>query len=416
MLENATPSPIALYIHWPFCKSKCPYCDFNSHVRERVPEQAYAQALIAELEHMAARVPGRALSSIFFGGGTPSLMSPDTVGALIDRAKSLFHVADMSAIEITLEANPTSVEAEKFAGFKAAGVNRVSLGVQSLRAESLKFLGREHSAGEALKAVELAATIFPRFSFDLIYALPDQTVEAWKNELQEALKYVQSHMSLYQLTIEENTAFHHAYHQKKAFALPVDNLAATLYEVTQEVMEAHGLPAYEISNHAKHGEESRHNLAYWLGHEYIGIGSGAHGRLQYMDMGNGQIEARRPSSLERASCDFQQKITEARNNSWHATACIKSPERWLEAVQTHGHGLEINDGLSARERLEEHLMMRLRLYSPLPRAELPIASDHPVLTMLVREGLAEVNDVYFSLTRRGLLIQQAIVGELIGAL
>jgi oxygen-independent coproporphyrinogen-3 oxidase len=391
-MKNPPEKPLALYIHWPFCKSKCPYCDFNSHVRDRVPEQAFCQALMQEMEWMAARVPNRKLNSIFFGGGTPSLMSPDTVNTLIQKAATLFQVVDMAQIEITLEANPTSVEAEKFKLFRAAGVNRVSLGVQSLKAESLKFLGREHSANEAIAAVELAAKLFPRFSFDLIYALPNQTVVTWEAELKEALKLAGDHLSLYQLTIEENTAFHHSYHQKKAFALPVENDAARLYEITQEMMEAHDLPAYEISNHARKGFESQHNLAYWLGYEYIGIGAGAHGRLC------------KPTG---------KRDTE---NIWYATACIKSPERWLEAVEQHRHGLETNDALSEYERFEEHIMMRLRLAEPTPLEEMKLSPNHPVLQMFVREGLATINDDSFALTLRGKLVQHAMVGELLAAM
>lgn len=412
MPANENP-PMALYVHWPFCKSKCPYCDFNSHVRDRIDEQAFRQAYLRELETLAVRVPGRRLTSIFFGGGTPSLMSAETVAAVIEKAHILFPSAN--EVEITLEANPTSVEAAKFQAFRQAGVNRVSLGVQSMRDASLKFLGREHSAKEALKAVGLVADIFPRFSFDLIYALPHQTIETWKEELGDALQYAKDHLSLYQLTIEENTAFHHAYHEKKAFRLPVDDDAARLYEITQETMEARGLPAYEISNHAKPGYESRHNLSYWLGEEYVGIGPGAHGRLcstrSFPPLAGGYRG-------ETSSIDFPSRppVNGGDNVMWHATACIKSPERWLAMVQQQGNGLEVDHPLSARERLEERLMMRLRLTQPISLQELPVPVEHSIVQMLLREDLVSIDAEQFAITRRGRLVQQAIVGELIGAL
>ena len=375
--------PVSLYIHWPFCKSKCPYCDFNSHVRESIDEQAFTSALLTELDHMCERIGKRRLMSIFFGGGTPSLMSAQAVYTILDYIHShpCLVQASQPSIEITLEANPTSVESDKFNAFREAGINRVSLGVQSLRPESLRFLGREHSAGEALAAVKLASSIFPRYSFDLIYALPNQSVASWQAELQEALAYVGDHMSLYQLTIEERTAFYHAYHQEKAFTLPQEDLAADLYEATQEIMEDHGLPAYEISNHAKPGFESQHNLSYWLGREYIGIGPGAHGRLR----------------VERVR---------------HATNTIKSPERWLEAVQQHGHGLEEWTALTPQEQAEETLMMRLRLTSAIPLAELPtLPMDY--LQMLQTQQLITLDNHHLTLTQQGLLLQQQLVSELV---
>lgn len=318
----------ALYVHWPFCKKKCPYCDFNSHVREGVDHHAWRDALLRELGYWHHRAPEKRITSIFFGGGTPSLMEPATVAAIIEEADKLWGLD--SNCEIALEANPTSVEAAKFAALRAAGVNRVSLGVQSLKSESLAFLGREHSASEALDAVALAANIFPRYSFDLIYALPQQTLQQWEVELREALKHARGHLSLYQLTIEENTAFHHAYHVGKSFALPEDSLAAELYHLTQQIMEDAGLPAYEISNHAAPGQESRHNLSYWQSDSYFGIGPGAHGRV---DVAGERI----------------------------ATRDLKSPERWLDAAQKLGHGLEEELTLSTQERAEEIILMGLRL-------------------------------------------------------
>jgi putative oxygen-independent coproporphyrinogen III oxidase len=319
--------PLALYIHWPFCKSKCPYCDFNSHVRERIDEPRWRAALLAELDHWAPSLKGRELVSIFFGGGTPSLMSPATAAALIERAAQ--HWPAVRDLEITLEANPTSVEASRFAELRAAGVNRVSLGVQALDDASLKFLGRGHNAGEARAAVKLAARLFDRFSFDLIYARPGQTLEAWREELAAALAMAGDHLSLYQLTIEQGTAFAIAF-ARGDFRLPDDETQGALYEMTQETLAAAGLPAYEISNHARPGQECRHNLVYWRYQDYLGIGPGAHGRLTLGDE-------------KRAVKNF------------------RAPETWLKAVEHDGHGVEESLLLSAEERRDEMLMMGLRL-------------------------------------------------------
>lgn len=318
---------LAVYIHWPFCKSKCPYCDFNSHVRESIDQERWQRALLKELDTMAAQMPQGTVTSIFFGGGTPSLMPAATASALINRVHTLWDAAP--DIEITLEANPTSVEAQTFPDFKAAGVNRVSLGVQSLIDEELKFLGRGHSAKEALAAVERAAKTFHRYSFDLIYARPGQTLKAWEKELSDALQYADGHLSLYQLTIEENTAFHHAYAQK-AFALPDEETSEALYRLTEALTAARKLSAYEVSNYARPGQESRHNLAYWQGGDYVGVGPGAHGRIS-------------PRG---------QRI---------ATQTIKSPERWLEAVEKQGHGIEIWEAIDKQRDIEERVMMGLRL-------------------------------------------------------
>jgi putative oxygen-independent coproporphyrinogen III oxidase len=355
--QKQMPQGAALYVHWPFCKKKCPYCDFNSHVRDGVDHAAWRAALLREMGYWHARAPELAISSIFFGGGTPSLMQPETVAAVIAEAQQLWPVA--GEIEITLEANPTSVEADKFKAFRAAGVNRVSLGVQSLRAESLAFLGREHSAGEALDAIALAADIFPRYSFDLIYALPQQTPAAWEAELHEALQYARGHLSLYQLTIEENTAFHHAYHVGKAFVLPEEHLAADLYSATNAVMQAAGMPAYEISNYAAAGQESRHNLSYWRGDAYVGIGPGAHGRVDLRSRAGSKsrscqlpVSTYSPADSGTAALEMIDRIT---------TRNLKSPERWLDGAQCMGHGLEEETLLNAEERAEEKLLMGLRL-------------------------------------------------------
>lgn len=379
-----TPSTLAIYIHWPFCKKKCPYCDFNSHVREQVDHALWREMLLAELRHWQGKVAGP-VTSIFFGGGTPSLMEPATASALITEAERLFGFAD--DIEITLEANPTSVEAAKFDSMRAAGVNRVSLGVQSLRPESLAFLGREHSASEALDAVALAARIFPRYSFDLIYALPGQTPDDWEKELKEALSHARGHLSLYQLTIEENTAFHHAYHQQHAFVLPEEPVAVALFERTQKVMRAAGLPAYEISNHAAPGQESRHNLAYWRGDSYLGIGPGAHGRV-------GDL----------------------------ATRTLKSPERWLESVARHGHGLEETTELTTEERMEEKVLMGLRLlreglnFNRFTDAELGAfnrrTADGRIQRLVQQNLLRDEGDVLLA-TSAGQLVLNALISELL---
>ena len=389
---SATPQSInsaALYIHWPFCKKKCPYCDFNSHVREGVDHHAWRAAMLRELAYWHARAPQKTITSIFFGGGTPSLMEPETVAALIEKAHRLWGLD--SDCEITLEANPTSVEAAKFAALRTAGVNRVSLGVQSLNPAALAFLGREHSAHEALDAVQLAAATFPRYSFDLIYALPGQTLAAWEAELREALTHARGHMSLYQLTIEENTAFHHAYHVGKSFALPEDSLAAALYHRTQTILAEAGRPAYEISNHASPGQESRHNLSYWLSDSYIGIGPGAHGRV---DIGTERL----------------------------ATRTLKSPERWLDAVQQFGHGVEETLTLTTSERAEEIILMGLRLPTRgvnLATLRADVAHDLQQrwadgrVERLVAHGMLIASASHLRVTPAGQLVLNRVIEELL---
>ena len=318
--EQSGPG-FAVYVHWPFCLSKCPYCDFNSHVRDTVDQQHWRTALLNEIDATFDEIGKRRVRSIFFGGGTPSLMPPATVAAIISRIAARW---DLEAdAEITLEANPTSVEAGKLAGFAAAGVNRVSLGVQALNDADLKFLGRGHSAKEASKAVDLARKHFSRMSFDLIYARPDQNLTQWEAELRQALSMAADHLSLYQLTIEPGTGFEGAV-KRGQFTPMQGDMAADLYELTQEICDAHGLPAYEISNHAQPGAESRHNLVYWRYGEYAGIGPGAHGRLY-------------------------------RDGKVYATANFRKPERWLKA------GRETRDILNAREQSLEMVMMGLRL-------------------------------------------------------
>ena len=354
-------TPLALYIHWPFCKSKCPYCDFNSHVRERVDEPRWRAALLAELDHWARTLKDRELVSIFFGGGTPSLMAPATAAALIERAAQ--HWGAARNLEITLEANPTSVEASRFAELRAAGVNRVSLGVQALDDASLKFLGRGHNADEAREAVQLAARLFDRFSFDLIYARPGQTLAVWQRELKAALAMAGNHLSVYQLTIEPGTAFATAF-ARGDFRLPDEETQGALYETTQETLATAGLPAYEISNHARPSEECRHNLVYWRYQDYLGIGPGAHGRM---------ILGQEKRGLKN----------------------FRAPETWLAAVERAGLGLEESLLLSPDERRDEMLMMGLRLSEGVARQSFRTETGHDFEMSLDGARLATLCDAGF---------------------
>ncbi|KQT64137.1 coproporphyrinogen III oxidase [Aureimonas sp. Leaf460] len=318
----------AVYVHWPFCAAKCPYCDFNSHVRHQaIDQERYARAFAREIAEMAKRSAGERVTSIFLGGGTPSLMKPETVGAVLDAIAKAWDVAPDA--EITLEANPSSVEASRFRGYRAAGVNRVSLGVQALNDRDLKALGRLHDVAQAREAIGLARAIFPRLSFDLIYARSGQTVAAWEAELTEAMDLAADHLSLYQLTIEEDTPFH-ALHKAGKLKVPDGELSAELYEATQRLTEARGMPAYEISNHAVPGAESRHNLTYWRYGLYAGVGPGAHGRL----MGPG---------------------------GRHAVATERHPETWLKMVEDWESGIVVDDRLTPGEQADELLLMGLRL-------------------------------------------------------
>jgi putative oxygen-independent coproporphyrinogen III oxidase len=401
--------PLAVYIHWPFCKSKCPYCDFNSHVRDAVDTTRWQQALLAELRHMADLTKERRVLSLFFGGGTPSLMPPSIAGALINEVHRLWPVA--ADMEITLEANPTSVEAQKLRDFKAAGINRVSLGVQSLAPADLAFLGREHSEGEARAAIALARDIFDRTSFDLIYARPNQTPAQWERELRDALTLAGDHLSLYQLTIENGTAFYHAY-AKGGFVMPTDEESETLYRLTEDMMQAHGLPAYEVSNYARPGRESRHNLAYWKGYDYAGVGPGAHGRLTLslpvfsaentMEHGSGPV---RPAGL----------------TSRIATATLKSPERWLEAVERSGHAIETWQTLEAGPEVQERLMMGLRLregidyaaFAALAGFDLRNHIDMARVTFFQHKGLLEPHEQRLAATLAGRLVLNTLTAELL---
>jgi putative oxygen-independent coproporphyrinogen III oxidase len=351
-----TEPGFGLYVHWPFCLKKCPYCDFNSHVRDEIDEARWCSALLAELDHYAALTGPRRVGSVFFGGGTPSLMAPVTAGAVLDRIARNWTVE--ANAEITLEANPTSVEAERFAGFRAAGINRASLGIQALDDRDLRFLGRAHSAGEARAAIAIAARNFARWSFDLIYARPGQSLDAWAAELTTALLLAGDHLSVYQLTIEPGTAFHTA-HARGDFVLPDDDLAGALYELTQDRLAAAGMPAYEISNHARPGEASRHNLTYWRYGDYVGVGPGAHGRVTI-----GGVK--------------------------HATRQKKAPESWLDAVERLGHGTEEMSALDAEARLEEMLMMGLRLAEGIPRRRFDAELGRTPESLLAPAGLARL--------------------------
>jgi oxygen-independent coproporphyrinogen-3 oxidase len=383
-LTSADSEAFGVYVHWPFCLSKCPYCDFNSHVRHAaIDQERFARAFAREIETTAARTGPRTVTSIFLGGGTPSLMQPQTVGAILDAIGKHWRVA--ADVEVSLEANPTSVEATRFAGYRAAGVNRVSLGVQAMDDASLKMLGRLHTAEEAMQAVAIARGAFDRYSFDLIYARPDQTPAMWTEELTRAIGEAAEHLSLYQLTIEEGTPFF-GLHRAGKLKTPDEGLARTLYDVTQEVCARHGLPAYEISNHARPGAECRHNLVYWRGQEYAGIGPGAHGRLD--------IDGIR-----------------------HATATDKRPEAWVMRVESNGHGVMTDEQLNREERADEFLLMGLRLAEGIdPQRYAAIsgrALDPRRIALLREEGAIAVDpNGRLRVTQEGFPVLDAVVADL----
>jgi oxygen-independent coproporphyrinogen-3 oxidase len=362
-VEVTVAKPLAVYFHWPFCRSKCPYCDFNSHVRDRVDAARWTRALLTDLNYQAALAPGREVGSIFFGGGTPSLMPPETVAALLGGVWSRWAVR--SDVEITLEANPNSAEAGRFRAFAAAGINRLSLGVQALDPEALRFLGRGHDRNEALAAIELARSTFARFSFDLIYARPGQSSQAWSRELDEALGLAGGHLSLYQLTIEPGTAFA-SRARLGEIALPEEETAAALFETTQDRLSACGLPAYEISNHARPGAECRHNLAYWRYQDYVGIGPGAHGRL-------------------------------TRSGRKFATRQYRLPEKWITAVEAAGTGIEEMPTIDGETAVQEMLMMGLRLVEGVPRTCLEQAAGQEIEILLGRNLATLIEGGFLSL-------------------
>jgi oxygen-independent coproporphyrinogen-3 oxidase len=374
-LKDVPISPsLALYVHWPFCVSKCPYCDFNSHVRESINQEEWRDALLKDFAWEARAFPRGPLTSIFFGGGTPSLMAPATVAALIAAAER--HWGFASDIEITLEANPSSVEAARFANLAAAGVNRVSLGLQSLDDAALRFLGRAHDVAEGLAALETAQKVFPRVSFDLIYALPGQSEESWAQELERALAFGTEHLSLYQLTIEPGTRF--AALAAKGELSPRDpDEAASLYELTQAIAEAASLPAYEISNHARPGAESRHNLAYWRYQPYLGIGPGAHGR-----------------------------------RGGAATLRHRKPENWLSALARNGHGTQEEIPIAPAEAASEALLMGLRLREGVALEAVEPALDHQAVRRLAAQALLAESDSRLRVLPSGMLVLNAILAEI----
>ncbi|KTE20743.1 coproporphyrinogen III oxidase [Sphingopyxis sp. H050] len=375
--------PLALYVHWPFCVSKCPYCDFNSHVRESVDQAVWREALLADLRHEAALLPGRTVGSIFFGGGTPSLMPPATVAAVIAAAEAAWGLCD--DVEITLEANPNSVEVANFADLAAAGVNRVSIGVQSFDSEVLEFLGRAHSEDEARRAIATAQEHFARVSFDLIYARPGQSMAAWEAELAGALAFGTDHLSLYQLTIEPGTRFA-TLAAKGDLTIPDGDTAADLFDATQAITRAAGLPRYEVSNHARPGEESRHNLTYWRYGDYAGVGPGAHGRRL------GQ-----------------------------ATERHKKPENFITAVTRNGHGLKVETDLPAHERATEAMLMGLRLTEGVDLARVETRSGLPreafvdadAVERLAGQGLLVQDDDRLAVTDDGILLLDSILSEVV---
>ena len=380
---GARDRPYALYVHWPFCVSKCPYCDFNSHVREGVDQAAWRAGLLADLAHEAARTGGGMLGSIFFGGGTPSLMPPHTIAAIIDATSS--HWTFASDIEISMEANPNSAEAARFADVAAAGVNRLSIGLQALDDVALRFLGRAHDAAEGLAALAIAQRHFARVSFDLIYALPGQSEAAWADALSRALATGTGHLSLYQLTIEPGTRFETMV--RKGDFTPADpDHAAALYELTQALTAAAGIPAYEISNHARAGEQSRHNLTYWRYGDYLGIGPGAHGRV----MGR-------------------------------STRRHRKPENWMAAVDERGHGIDEERPLDPHTRATEALMMGLRLAEGVDLADIALRTgrdpaamiDHKAMTHLAAQGLISLSGSRLAVTPQGMLLLDAILAALL---
>jgi oxygen-independent coproporphyrinogen-3 oxidase len=391
--EGAAPAAVAawsellaIYIHWPFCRSKCPYCDFNSHVRDGVDQARWTDALMRDLERQAELTAGRAVGSVFFGGGTPSLMPPATVRKLLDEVRSNWAVRP--DVEITLEANPNSAEADRFRAFAAAGVNRLSLGVQALDPEALRFLGRAHDRKEAIAAIQHARATFPQFSFDLIYARPGQSVAAWRRELDEALALAGEHLSLYQLTIEPGTAFA-TLAQCGELVPPEEDITAALFETTQERLAAAGLPAYEISNHARPGAECRHNLAYWRYQDYAGIGPGAHGRLTL-------------------------------GGTKYATRQHRLPEKWLAAVETKGTGIEERAAIDRATTVEEMLMMGLRLVEGVSRARLECAANCDAETLfgtnlapLIDGGFLTLDAERLAATPAGRQRLNAVLGALL---
>jgi oxygen-independent coproporphyrinogen-3 oxidase len=384
-MEDWQHGGFGLYLHWPFCQSKCPYCDFNSHVAASIDQNRWKTAYLAEIDRLGAETQGRVLNSVFFGGGTPSLMDPDLVAAIIDRIRSTWPMSNDP--EITLEANPGSIEAGRFRGYRDGGINRISMGMQAMNDADLRRLGRLHSAAEARQAFDIARSCFDRVSFDLIYARQDQTLDDWRGELAKAVELAVDHLSLYQLTIEDGTAFGDRLAKGGLLGLPDDDLSADMYAVTQEVCEAAGMPAYEVSNHARPGSESRHNLIYWRGGDYVGVGPGAHGRLT---LGG---------------------------TRW-ATEAPKAPGAWLSLVESGKAGELPRMSLSKMDRAEEYLLMSLRLSEGMEVSRYEALAGRPVdqnrLADLDGLGLASLSDGRIRVTSAGRMVLNAIIRDLAG--
>jgi putative oxygen-independent coproporphyrinogen III oxidase len=382
LAEDWRNAGFGLYVHWPFCQAKCPYCDFNSHVTAKIDQKAWVRAYLVELNRVAQETPGRVLNTIYFGGGTPSLMHPDTVGAIIETSRTLWPFAN--DIEITLEANPGSVEAGRFAGYHDAGVNRISMGIQALNDTDLRRLGRIHTVSAARTAFDIARSCFDRISFDLIYARQDQTLNDWKKELKQGLSMSADHLSLYQLTVEEGTAFGDRYARGRLKGLPTEDLGADMYLMTQEICADHGLPGYEVSNYARPGSESRHNLIYWRYGDYAGIGPGAHGRL-------------------------------TSNTARHATECISTPGAWLKAVHA-GQAENHRAVLSGKDQAEEYLMMGLRLSEGIDPARYHLLGARPLSDAKIKDlrdlGMLTVQDDRLCATLNGRAVLNAVIREL----
>ncbi|NOD84640.1 radical SAM family heme chaperone HemW [Ruegeria sp. HKCCD6119] len=383
MADDWRNGGFGLYVHWPFCEAKCPYCDFNSHVSKNIDQKQWLRAYLSELKRSAAETPDRVLNTIFFGGGTPSLMAPETVAAVIDTARALWRPAN--DMEITLEANPGSVEAGRFAAYRDAGVNRVSMGIQAMNDEDLRRLGRIHTAAEARAAFDIARNCFNRVSFDLIYARQHQTLDAWQEELTQALSMAIDHLSLYQLTIEDGTAFGDRYAVGKLRGLPEDDSAADMYLATQEICEAHGLPAYEVSNHARPGAESQHNLIYWRYGDYVGIGPGAHGRITL-------------------------------NGRKYATETYLNPQRWLDAAN-QGNGEKNRSALPLEDQANEYLMMGMRISEGLDMDRWQALSGRSLPSEAI-DHLTDINMVQRSngrliATSDGRAVLNAVIRELL---
>lgn len=379
--------PVSIYIHWPFCLSLCPYCDFNSHLSNVIDQDKWLESYKTEIDYFSDKIKGRFVRSIFFGGGTPSLMDPKTVSGIIEKLSNLGIVTNDT--EITLEANPTSYETQKFIDFKSAGVNRVSIGVQSFLQKSLELLGRKHSAKEAMYAIESAANIFDRYSFDLIYAIPNQTLDQWKKELTFAMSLAGSHISLYQLTIEKGTPFYKLFHDGKLI-LPSNDIAANMYEWTNEYLEKLGYKRYEISNYAKIGAESIHNLCYWNYDEYVGIGPGAHSRLHDF----GKIKA---------------------------AMMIHNPNKWLESVAQHGHGIQNINELTTQEIMEEAFMMGTRLeigileenFLKITGKNFQDSLNQKTTDHYIKQGLVCINNGRLFLSSKGLMLHNYLIPRMI---